>query len=90
MTFFDGFTINAALLTGFLGVTILLVAFGLNIAGRISQNSPSYLWMNIAGAMLAAWYAWDGRLIPFVLLELVWATAAAVRLVSPKKEKPRQ
>jgi len=66
---------------GAIGVALLLLAFALNILGLISERSRVYLLLNILGAVLAAWYAWSGRQIPFLVLEGVWATAALVRLV---------
>lgn len=68
-------------LIGAIGVGLLLVAFVLNLIKRISESSPAYLIMNAAGAFLAAWYAYDGNVLPFVILELVWAVTALVRLV---------
>lgn len=37
--------------------------------------------MNVTGAAMAAWYAYVGGVFPFVVLELVWALTAFVRLV---------
>ncbi len=65
---------------GSFGVTLLLAAFGLNLLRKLSERSVVYLLMNIIGAMLAAWYAWDGGAVPFVILEFVWALTALVRL----------
>lgn len=90
MTLFDEIFTDTAQLTGIVGVTVLLAAFGLNVAGRLSQRSPLYLWMNLVGAMFAAWYVWVEQLIPFVVLELVWAASAAIKLLLLAKEKPRE
>ena len=70
-----------AMWIGTTGVALLLLAFALNILGRLSENSRTYLVMNVVGALLAAWYAYQGNVIPFVVLELVWALAALIRLV---------
>ena len=67
---------------GTVGVALLLVAFGLNILGVLSERGRTYLIMNILGAGLAAWYAWSGRQIPFLVLEGTWAMAALVRLTA--------
>lgn len=66
---------------GSFGVALLLIAFGLNLVRKLSERSVTYLSMNIAGALLAAWYAWAGGAVPFLILEIVWALTAAVRLV---------
>jgi hypothetical protein len=74
-------------LIGSAGVGLLLLAFILNLARWIGERSPWYLSMNIAGAALAAWYAWDGGQVPFVVLESAWGAAALVRLVARLNEK---
>ena len=66
---------------GIIGVTLLLLAFGLNLIKRLSEEHYVYLIMNVTGAGLAAVYAWQSNALPFVVLEAVWATFAGVRLV---------
>lgn len=72
---------------GIAGVALLLTAFGLNLIGRLSEQSVAYLMMNIVGASLAALYAWAGGQMPFVVLEVVWGTAALARLVRNLAQK---
>ena len=66
---------------GGLGVTILLVAFLLNLAGRLDRRSPLYQGLNVLGAGLAGLAAVLLPFVPFVVLEGVWCLAAAVALV---------
>jgi hypothetical protein len=66
---------------GSAGVGLLLLAFVLNLARAVTERSPIYLLMNITGSGLAAWYAWVGGVIPFVILELFWGVTAGARLV---------
>lgn len=66
---------------GSIGVALLLIAFALNLLRKLSERSIPYLLMNIVGALLAAWYAWAGGALPFVILEAVWALTALVRLI---------
>ena len=75
-------------LVGSLGVGLLLLAFVLNLAGRLYERSAIYLLMNILGAGMAAWYAWQGDALPFVILETVWGVAALVRLLALTKKAP--
>lgn len=81
---------------GIIGVTLLLVAFGLNLIKRLAENHPLYLLMNLLGAGLAAVYALQTSALPFLILESVWGGFAAVRLaqvltghaaIPPDKEK---
>lgn len=77
------------LLIGSLGVAILLLAFVLNLARRLTERSPIYLLLNFIGAGMAGWYAWQGGILPFVILEGVWCGTALVRLIAAIQESPR-
>ncbi|UCD64491.1 MAG: hypothetical protein JSW34_03390 [Candidatus Zixiibacteriota bacterium] len=77
----------SSLIIGSAGVGLLLLAFALNLVRKLSHSSPVYLVMNAVGALMAAWYAYDGGAAPFVVLELTWALAAGVRLVLLAKNK---
>ncbi|RME24540.1 MAG: hypothetical protein D6800_08570 [Candidatus Zixiibacteriota bacterium] len=78
--------IDMPVVVGSIGVGLLLVAFLLNITGRMSEHSRGYLSMNLVGSLLAAWYAWAGHNVPFIILELAWAVSAAIRLIAPRKK----
>jgi hypothetical protein len=73
---------------GSIGVALLLLAFVLNLLRKLSERSIVYLLMNVVGALLAAWYAWAGGALPFVILELVWAATALVRLIVVLSKRP--
>ena len=73
---------------GSIGVTLLLLAFFLNLIKYMSESSKVYLLMNFTGAMMAAWYAYSGGIIPFVILELVWAATALIKLFISIKKTP--
>jgi hypothetical protein len=75
---------------GSCGVGLLLAAFVLNLARKLSERHPLYLTMNAIGAFLAAWYAYAGQALPFVILESVWGTAALVRLIGVARENSRR
>ena len=76
-----------ATVIGSIGVTLLLLAFAMNLLRWVTERSAVYLGMNLLGASLAAVYAYAGGAIPFVILEGVWAAVALVRLVAPAKRK---
>ena len=73
--------IMPAVYIGIAGVTLLLIAFALNLIKKLSESSRVYLLMNCIGGIMAAWYAYAGNTIPFVVLELVWAGTALGRLI---------
>ena len=68
---------------GSVGVAILLVAFFLNLVGRLASNARSYQAMNAFGAALTCWASWQIEFWPFVVLEATWSTVAAVAFVRP-------
>lgn len=66
---------------GTIGVALLLVAFFLNLFKKIDQNSKLYILLNITGAGLAAYYGLLLDVLPFFVLESVWAIFAAYKLI---------
>ncbi len=76
-----------SMIIGTVGVSFLLIAFGLNTSQKLSELSKTYLIMNIVGSLMAAWYAYAGEVYPFIVLEIVWATVALVRLIKVAQVK---
>lgn len=66
---------------GFSGVTILLIAFLLNLSGRMSKDGFAYIVLNIIGAGLACLASWLINYLPFVILEGTWTLVSLVALV---------
>ena len=67
-------------LVGFTGVSLLLLAFALNLVRRLPAESTAYLALNFVGAALACWSSWLIQFLPFVVLEGTWALVAAFGL----------
>ena len=67
-------------LIGSIGVTILLVAFALNLLRIWSAESPAYLTLNLIGSVLAGISSYLIGFVPFVILEGAWALVAAAAL----------
>ena len=76
---------NAGELVGTAGVTVLLVAFALNLLKRLESNSATYLALNIVGAALAGVSSYLIQFWPFVVLEGVWTLSSIVMLMKIKK-----
>jgi hypothetical protein len=66
---------------GTTGVTLLLIAFALNILKKITPESKSYLLLNILGAGLAGVSSYMIHFYPFVVLESVWVLASLMALI---------
>jgi hypothetical protein len=67
--------------TGFIGVTLLLLAFFLNLLDKIKTDSLTYLMLNFFGAGIACLASVLLHYIPFVILEGCWALVSAFGLV---------
>lgn len=72
---------------GTAGVSILLLAFALNVSKRLDSTSPGYLLLNTIGALLAGISAVIIRFWPFVLLEGVWALFSAFLFIRSVRNK---
>ena len=65
---------------GSVGVTLILIAFLLNLVGRMAADSRVYLLLNLVGAGLTCLSSIMIEFWPFVVLEAVWALAALAGL----------
>jgi hypothetical protein len=72
---------DPAAVLGSLGVGLLLLAFVLNGAGRLTPTNRSYLAMNALGAGLACWASVLLGFVPFVVLEATWCAVALAGLI---------
>jgi hypothetical protein len=72
---------------GFVGVTILLVAFFLNLTDKIKKDSFSYLFLNFVGAGIACLASILLNYLPFIILEGSWTLVSAFGIVQYIKKK---
>jgi len=63
---------------GSVGVTLLLVAFFLNLMKALRSDGWLYLVMNLVGATMSCYSSYLIRFPPFVVLEGTWAAVAAL------------
>jgi hypothetical protein len=66
---------------GFIGVSLLLIAFFLNLKDYIKKDSLAYLLLNIAGAGLACLASIRLQYWPFIILEACWTLVSLVGLL---------
>ncbi|KAB2879098.1 hypothetical protein F9K33_10395 [bacterium] len=69
------------ILTGSIGVGLLLLAFFLNVFRKISTDSYTYILLNIAGAVISGYASYLIDYWPFVILEGTWALVACAALI---------
>lgn len=75
---------NNGELVGTIGVSLLLIAFALNLAKKLSVSSTTYLALNIIGAGLAGVSSYMIQFWPFVVLEGVWTISSIIMLIRTK------
>lgn len=68
-------------IAGSLGVFLLLVAFFLNVFGRLGHATRAYQLMNAVGAGLSCYASYLIGFMPFVVLEGTWSIVAIVALM---------
>ncbi len=73
--------------SGTLGVSVLLIAFALNLLGFLDHKSRAYQGANALGAGILAWVAWRIEFMPFFVLELVWCMVSLLALFSLVKPR---
>jgi hypothetical protein len=69
-------------LTGTFGVTLLLIAFGLNLLNKITRGGLVYILLNCIGASLACMASILINYTPFVILEGVWTIVSILALIN--------
>jgi hypothetical protein len=63
---------------GFVGVSILLLAFLLSLFKKISQDSHTYILLNLIGAGLACVASILIEYVPFIILEGAWTLVSLI------------
>ncbi len=77
----DLFDLSASEILGTTGVSMLLIAFFLNLFGLVRRSSFKYLLLNLAGGGLACYASYLIDFFPFVVLEGTWTVVALVGLM---------
>jgi hypothetical protein len=72
---------------GIAGVSLLLVAFFLNLFGIIEKEAKIYIVLNFVGAAIACYASVLIHFMPFVILEGTWSLVALFSLVRPYIKK---
>jgi hypothetical protein len=63
---------------GFIGVSILLIAFLLNLLEKIPLNRHAYILLNLVGAGLACIASILIEYVPFIILEGAWTLVSLI------------
>ncbi len=68
-------------LIGFVGVSLILIAYFLNLNGKLSSSEITYILLNLIGAILACLASILMEYYPFVLLEGMWTIVSLVAII---------
>jgi hypothetical protein len=79
-------SMNATDSIGFIGVTILLIAYFLNLTDKIGKDSIVYLQMNFFGAGLACLASVLMNYWPFIILEGSWTIVSTFGILKHIKK----
>ena len=72
---------------GWIGVVLLLLAYGLVSVRRLEGDSTSYQLLNVAGSALLIVNSYYNRAFPSVAVNLFWIGIGAFALVRAKAHK---
>ncbi|MBL7889511.1 MAG: hypothetical protein JNL24_08165 [Bacteroidia bacterium] len=72
---------------GLIGVCILLLAFFLNLTGKMDKDSLVYIVLNIVGAGIACLASVLINYLPFIILEGTWTLVSVWGLINYYKTK---
>jgi hypothetical protein len=71
---------------GFIGVFQILLAYILNVLGKLARKDLTFILLNLFGASMACLASILMDYIPFVILEGVWAVVSLISLAKYKKQ----
>ncbi|RKT00734.1 hypothetical protein [Flavobacterium sp. 123] len=72
---------------GFIGVTLLSIAYFLNLTNKLSKESLGYLSINFMGAGIACFASILLDYMPFIILEGSWTLVSAYGIIQYFKKK---
>ena len=75
---------------GFIGVFQILLAFILNITGKINTKDLSFIRLNLIGAGMACLASVLMNYVPFIVLEGVWTLATLISLINYLKQQDKK
>ncbi|MEP7323309.1 MAG: hypothetical protein ABI761_15390 [Saprospiraceae bacterium] len=70
---------------GAFGVSLILLAYFLNLFNRIDTEHWVYILLNLIGASLAFWSSFLIHSKPFIVLEATWAIVSLIALIKKIK-----
>ena len=72
---------------GFAGVFQILLAYVLNVIGKVGKNDLAFILLNLIGASMACYASVLMSYMPFILLEGIWAGVSMISLIKYFQKK---
>lgn len=72
---------------GFIGVFQILLAYILNVIGKIKSNDLTFILLNLMGAGMACFASVLMKYIPFIILEGLWTIVSLISLLKYKRKQ---
>ena len=66
---------------GFAGVFQILLAYVLNVIGKVGKNDLTFILLNLIGAGMACYASVLMNYMPFIVLEGIWAGVSLISLI---------
>ena len=66
---------------GFAGVFQILLAYVLNVIGKVGKNDLAFILLNLIGAGMACYASVLMNYMPFIVLEGIWAGVSLISLI---------
>lgn len=66
---------------GFIGVFQILLAYILNVSGKLDKGDLAFVLLNIIGASMACLASILMNYFPFIILEGVWTIVSLISLI---------
>ncbi len=67
---------------GFIGVFLILLAYILNVMGKLKSKDLAFILLNLIGAGMACLASVIMDYLPFIILEGVWAIVSIISLIN--------
>ncbi len=71
---------------GFIGVFLILLAYILNVIGKLKNKDLTFILLNLIGAGMACIASILMKYLPFIILEGVWTVVSLISLIKYKDE----
>lgn len=82
--------VDASLVAGISGMSIILILFILNQLKKLSTESVAYDAANAVGAFLLAYYAFALKAWPFFVLNLVWGGFSLFQVIGDTVKRKKK